>query len=65
MQETPGHEEHRQGDGSGNVHGAMIASPRAWTLEQNDRRFVFAIGPEAALFAESGAFGVGRHDHPA
>ncbi|MCA6092006.1 helix-turn-helix domain-containing protein [Streptomyces sp. SCA3-4] len=43
----------------------MISSPRAWTLEQNDRRLVFSTGAEATLFAESGGSGVTRHHHPA
>ncbi|GHC45490.1 helix-turn-helix domain-containing protein [Streptomyces cinnamoneus] len=42
----------------------MIPSPRAWTLEQNDRRLVFSTGAEATLFAESGGAGVARHHHP-
>ncbi|WP_190062928.1 helix-turn-helix domain-containing protein [Streptomyces griseocarneus] len=43
----------------------MFPSQRAWALEQNDRRLVFATGARATLFAESGAFGVSRHLHPA
>ncbi|MEB8343806.1 helix-turn-helix domain-containing protein [Streptomyces endophyticus] len=43
----------------------MVASGRAWELEQNDRRIVFSTGPEATLFAETRAFGVTRHCHPA
>lgn len=43
----------------------MIRSPRAWTLEQNDRRIVFASGPEATLFAESCPFRVVQHRLPA
>ncbi len=43
----------------------MIHSTRAWALEQNDRRLVFATGTEATMFAESGAFRVTRHLHPA
>ncbi|MFE6913390.1 helix-turn-helix domain-containing protein [Streptomyces rubiginosohelvolus] len=43
----------------------MIRSPRAWALEQNDRRISFASGPEATLFAESRPFRVARHRLPA
>ncbi|WP_406724305.1 helix-turn-helix domain-containing protein [Streptomyces sp. GD-15H] len=43
----------------------MIDAFRAWTLEQNDRRLVFATGARATMFAESGASGVARHQHPA
>ncbi|MEU1372221.1 helix-turn-helix domain-containing protein [Streptomyces triculaminicus] len=43
----------------------MLPSPRAWALEQNDRRLVFATDARATLFADSGAFGVSRHLHPA
>ncbi|WP_257581920.1 helix-turn-helix domain-containing protein [Streptomyces sp. TLI_146] len=43
----------------------MIRSPRAWALEQNDRRTVFATGPEATMFAESRPFHVARHRLPA
>ncbi|MGD6741485.1 helix-turn-helix domain-containing protein [Streptomyces sp. BH106] len=43
----------------------MVAAGRAWELEQNDRRLVFSSGPEATLFAETRAFSVTRHCHPA
>ncbi|MFC8126235.1 helix-turn-helix domain-containing protein [Streptomyces sp. NPDC057302] len=43
----------------------MIHSPRAWVLEQNDRRTVFASGPEATMFAESRPFRVASHRLPA
>lgn len=43
----------------------MIDAYRAWTLEQNDRRLVFATGARATMFAESAASGVARHQHPA
>ncbi|NBE56448.1 helix-turn-helix domain-containing protein [Streptomyces boluensis] len=43
----------------------MLDPSRTWTLEQNDRRRLFAAGPRATLFAESEAFTVGRHRHPA
>ncbi|MGW0531906.1 helix-turn-helix domain-containing protein [Streptomyces sp. NPDC003032] len=43
----------------------MIRSPRAWALEQNDRRTVFACGPEATMFAESRPFRVAQHRLPA
>lgn len=43
----------------------MIRSPRAWVLEQNDRRIVFATGPEATMFAESRPFRVAQHRLPA
>ncbi|MEV4870682.1 helix-turn-helix domain-containing protein [Streptomyces syringium] len=43
----------------------MIRSPRAWALEQNDRRTVFASGPEATMFAESRPFRVDPHRLPA
>jgi AraC-like DNA-binding protein len=43
----------------------MVAASRAWALEQNDRRLVFASGPEATLFAETRAYNVTRHCHPA
>ncbi|MFE6160588.1 helix-turn-helix domain-containing protein [Streptomyces sp. NPDC056486] len=43
----------------------MIRSPRAWALEQNDRRIVFASGPEATMFAESRPFAVAPHRLPA
>ncbi len=43
----------------------MIFPRRAWELEQNDRRLVFVCGPEATLFAETRAFSVTRHRHPA
>ncbi|MEU5951056.1 helix-turn-helix domain-containing protein [Streptomyces sp. NPDC047525] len=42
----------------------MIRSPRAWALEQNDRRIVFASGVEATMFAESRPFRVARHRLP-
>ncbi|WP_326846953.1 helix-turn-helix domain-containing protein [Streptomyces kaniharaensis] len=41
-----------------------IAPARAWALERNDRRLVFASGPDGAMFAETGAFGVTAHRHP-
>ncbi|MFF8271385.1 helix-turn-helix domain-containing protein [Streptomyces sp. NPDC016562] len=47
------------------MHGTMIRSPRAWALEQNDRRIVFACGPEATMFAESRPFRVAQHRLPA
>ncbi|MFJ8675607.1 helix-turn-helix domain-containing protein [Streptomyces sp. NPDC093589] len=43
----------------------MIRSPRAWALEQNDRRIVFACGTEATMFAESRPFHVASHRLPA
>ncbi|MEV2255423.1 helix-turn-helix domain-containing protein [Streptomyces sp. NPDC050147] len=43
----------------------MIRSPRAWALEQNDRRIVFASGPEATMFAETRPFRVAQHRLPA
>ncbi|MGK5728809.1 helix-turn-helix domain-containing protein, partial [Streptomyces sp. URMC 124] len=43
----------------------MVVPAHAWALEQNDRRLVFASGPGAAMFAETGAFTVTRHQHPA
>lgn len=43
----------------------MIRSPHAWALEQNDRRLVFASGPEATMFAESRPFRVAHHRLPA
>ncbi|MEU8889987.1 helix-turn-helix domain-containing protein [Streptomyces sp. NPDC048442] len=43
----------------------MIHSPRAWVLEQNDRRTVFASGPGATVFAESRPFRVAPHRLPA
>ncbi|MFG2501511.1 helix-turn-helix domain-containing protein [Streptomyces sp. NPDC048441] len=43
----------------------MIRSPRAWALEQNDRRIVFASGPEATMFAESHPLRVAQHRLPA
>ncbi|MFI0263597.1 helix-turn-helix domain-containing protein [Streptomyces sp. NPDC017056] len=43
----------------------MIRSPRAWALEQNDRRIVFASGTEATMFAESRPFSVSQHQLPA
>ncbi|MGA4846131.1 helix-turn-helix domain-containing protein [Streptomyces sp. G5(2025)] len=43
----------------------MIFPTRAWELEQNDRRLVFVSGSEATLFAETRAFSVTRHCHPA
>ncbi|MEV0371058.1 helix-turn-helix domain-containing protein [Streptomyces sp. NPDC050636] len=43
----------------------MIRSPRAWALEQNDRRTVFASGTEATMFAESRPFHVALHRLPA
>ncbi|MFC9977484.1 helix-turn-helix domain-containing protein [Spirillospora sp. NPDC127200] len=43
----------------------IVSSGRAWELEQNDRRLVFASAPEATLFAETRAFSVTRHCHPA
>ncbi|MER6612656.1 helix-turn-helix domain-containing protein [Streptomyces xantholiticus] len=58
-------QEHRQRDGSDSVHGTMIRSPRAWALEQNDRRVVFASGAEATMFAESRPFRVAPHQLPA
>ncbi|WP_282797949.1 helix-turn-helix domain-containing protein [Streptomyces sp. CC224B] len=42
----------------------MIDAPRAWALEQNDRRIVFASGTEATMFAESRPFRVARHQLP-
>ncbi|MGW6735454.1 helix-turn-helix domain-containing protein [Streptomyces sp. NPDC055013] len=47
------------------MHGTMIRSPRAWALEQNDRRLVFASGTEATMFAESRPFRVAQHRLPA
>ncbi|MFI0976032.1 helix-turn-helix domain-containing protein [Streptomyces sp. NPDC021093] len=43
----------------------MIRSPRAWALEQNDCRTVFACGAEATMFAESRPFRVTSHRLPA
>ncbi|WP_237330092.1 helix-turn-helix domain-containing protein [Streptomyces sp. BA2] len=43
----------------------MIRSPHAWALEQNDRRIVFASGPEATMFAESRPSRVAQHRLPA
>lgn len=43
----------------------MIRSPRAWVLEQNDRRTAFASGTEATPFAESRPFSVSPHRLPA
>ncbi|MFE5894752.1 helix-turn-helix domain-containing protein [Streptomyces sp. NPDC056462] len=43
----------------------MIRSPRAWALEQNDRRIVFASGTELTMFAESRPFRVAQHRLPA
>jgi len=37
----------------------------AWALEQNDRRLDFASGPDVTMFAESSAFQVTLHRHPA
>jgi hypothetical protein len=42
-----------------------VPPTRAWTLERNDRRLHFASGPAATMFAESGAFRVRPHRHPA
>ncbi|MFF9897950.1 helix-turn-helix domain-containing protein [Streptomyces longispororuber] len=42
----------------------MIDAPRAWALEQNDRRIVFASGSEATMFAESRPFRVAQHRLP-
>lgn len=57
--------EDRQGDGSDSLHGMMIRSPRAWELEQNDRRIVFASDTKATMFAESRPFRVSQHLLPA
>ncbi|MEU5901877.1 helix-turn-helix domain-containing protein [Streptomyces venezuelae] len=43
----------------------MIHSPRAWALEQSDRRIVFASGPETTMFAESRPNHVAAHRLPA
>ncbi|MFJ2766264.1 helix-turn-helix domain-containing protein [Streptomyces sp. NPDC087300] len=43
----------------------MIRSPRAWELEQNDRRIVFAAGTVATMFAESRPYRVSQHRLPA
>ncbi|MDR3084659.1 MAG: helix-turn-helix domain-containing protein [Streptomyces sp.] len=42
----------------------MVVPTRAWALERNDRRRVFASGPDASMFAETGAFSVAHHRHP-
>ncbi|WP_316766851.1 helix-turn-helix domain-containing protein [Streptomyces sasae] len=42
-----------------------VPPTQAWTLERNDRRLHFASGPAATMFAESGAFRVRPHRHPA
>ncbi|MET9819743.1 helix-turn-helix domain-containing protein [Streptomyces sp. NPDC006355] len=47
------------------MHDTMIRSPRAWALEQNDRRIVFAWGTEVTMFAESRPFRVAHHRLPA
>jgi AraC-like DNA-binding protein len=65
MQDPRDDQEHRQGDGSDSVHGTMIRSSRAWALEQNDRRIVFAPGTEATMFAEFRPFRVAQHRLPA
>jgi AraC-like DNA-binding protein len=43
----------------------MVVPTRVWALERNDRRVDFASGPDATMFAESGAARVALHRHPA
>ncbi|WP_221891532.1 hypothetical protein [Microbispora sp. KK1-11] len=42
----------------------MLSPGHAWTLERNDRRLLFAVAGEAALFGESMASRASRHRHP-
>jgi AraC-like DNA-binding protein len=64
VRDSGGSEENRQDDGCDSVHEVMLAPSSAWTLERNDRRLLFAAGPEMALFGESAASHVTRHRHP-
>ncbi|MEV0265395.1 helix-turn-helix domain-containing protein [Streptomyces sp. NPDC050617] len=43
----------------------MMIPSRSWALEQNDRRTDFVTGPAGTMFAESDAFEVAPHCHPA
>jgi AraC-like DNA-binding protein len=60
-----GDQEDGQRDGCDNVHAMIVVPTRVWALEQNDRRLDFASGPDATMFAESRAFRVALHRHPA
>ncbi|MFD7298175.1 hypothetical protein ACFV9W_33230 [Streptomyces sp. NPDC059897] len=41
-----------------------VVPDRAWALERNDRRLMFAPGPDGTLFAETAPSRVAAHCHP-